>query len=204
MATMYEITGDIRNIYVLVDSLVDENGEPREPTEDELETMKQWMAESVEDFKIKFDNCCRLIKNLRLSAKNAEAEKQNLKDEINRLTRRHKAMDNRARSVNGLLRFCMERLELKKYKSDLFTANIQNVGGKSISVLDGLTAEDMSRIPERYLKPREVDKEAVLNDLKDGILEEREGQQNLTKVFFKNGDVLPFVHVHQSDALVIR
>ena len=53
MGALYEITGDILNIYALLDSLVDDNGEPREPTEAELETMKQWMAENIDDFKKK-------------------------------------------------------------------------------------------------------------------------------------------------------
>ena len=201
MAALYEITGDILNIYALLDSLVDDNGEPREPTEAELETMKQWMAENIDDFKKKFDNCCRLIKNLRLAADNAEAAKKNFKAEGTRLTRRHKALENRARSVQELLRWNMERIALDKFKSDCFSANIQNVGGKVVSVASTV---DTAEIPERYLKPREVDTAAILQDLKDGILEERDGIENRTKVFVKGGGILPFIHVTQPSALVIR
>lgn len=201
MGALYEITGDILNIYALLDSLVDDNGEPREPTEAELETMKQWMAENIDDFKKKFDNCCRLIKNLRLAADNAEAAKKNFKAEGTRLTRRHKALENRARSVQELLRWNMERIALDKFKSDCFSANIQNVGGKVVSVASTV---DTAEIPERYLKPREVDTAAILQDLKDGILEERDGIENRTKVFVKGGGILPFIHVTQPSALVIR
>ena len=201
MAALYEITGDILNIYALLDSLVDDNGEPREPTEAELETMKQWMAENIDDFKKKFDNCCRLIKNLRLAADNAEAAKKNFKAEGTRLTRRHKALENRARSVQELLRWNMERIALDKFKSDCFSANIQNIGGKVVSVASTV---DTAEIPERYLKPREVDTAAILQDLKDGILEERDGIENRTKVFVKGGGILPFIHVTQPSALVIR
>ena len=201
MAALYEITGDILNIYALLDSLVDDNGEPREPTEAELETMKQWMAENIDDFKKKFDNCCRLIKNLRLAADNAEAAKKNFKAEGTRLTRRHKALENRARSVQELLRWNMERIALDKFKSDCFSANIQNIGGKAVSVASTV---DTAQIPERYLKPREVDTAAILQDLKDGILEERDGIENRTKVFVKGGGILPFIHVTQPSALVIR
>lgn len=201
MAALYEITGDILNIYALLDSLVDDNGEPREPTEAELETMKQWMAENIDDFKKKFDNCCRLIKNLRLAADNAEAAKKNFKAEGTRLTRRHKALENRARSVQELLRWNMERIALDKFKSDCFSANIQNIGGKVVSVASTV---DTAQIPERYLKPREVDTAAILQDLKDGILEERDGIENRTKVFVKGGGILPFIHVTQPSALVIR
>lgn len=201
MAALYEITGDILNIYALLDSLVDDNGEPREPTEAELETMKQWMAENIDDFKKKFDNCCRLIKNLRLAADNAEAAKKNFKAEGTRLTRRHKALENRARSVQELLRWNMERIALDKFKSDCFSANIQNIGGKVVSVASTV---DTAEIPELYLKPREVDTAAILQDLKDGILEERDGIENRTKVFVKGGGILPFIHVTQPSALVIR
>lgn len=201
MAALYEITGDILNIYALLDSLVDDNGEPREPTEAELETMKQWMAENIDDFKKKFDNCCRLIKNLRLAADNAEAAKKNFKAEGTRLTRRHKALENRARSVQELLRWNMERIALDKFKSDCFSANIQNIGGKVVSVASTV---DTAEIPERYLKPREVDTAAILQDLKDGILEERDGIEKRTKVFAKGGGILPFIHVTQPSALVIR
>ena len=201
MAALYEITGDILNIYALLDSLVDDNGEPREPTEAELETMKQWMAENIDDFKKKFDNCCRLIKNLRLAADNAEAAKKNFKAEGTRLTRRHKALENRARSVQELLRWNMERIALDKFKSDCFSANIQNIGGKVVSVASTV---DTAEIPELYLKPREVDTAAILQDLKDGILEERDGIEKRTKVFVKGGGILPFIHVTQPSALVIR
>lgn len=76
MSTLYEITGDLKSLYNLMESLVDENGDPREPTAEEFETMKTWFTESEEAFKKKFDSYCRFIKNLRLSAENAEAEKK--------------------------------------------------------------------------------------------------------------------------------
>lgn len=201
MATLYEITGDLRSLYDLMEGLVDENGEPREPTAEEFETMKAWFTEEEAAFKAKFDNICRFIKNLRLSADNAEAEKKNFKEETNRLTKRANAFTNRAKYVTELLRWGMERLELKKYKTDFFSAGIQNVGGKTISFESGA---DFSKLPEEFLLPREVDKKAILQALKDGILEQRPGPENYAKLFFKGGDRLPCVYVHQPDALVIR
>lgn len=201
MATLYEITGDLRSLYDLMENLVDENGEPREPTAEEFETMKAWFTENEEDFKAKFDNYCRFIKNLRLSAENAEAEKKNFKAEADRLTKWSKALTNRAKYVTELLRWGMERLELKKFKTDFFSAGIQNVGGKTIDFESGA---DFSKLPEEFLMPREPNKKAILEALKDGTLEERPGLENITKLFFKGGERLPFVHVHQPDALVIR
>lgn len=202
-ATLYEITGDLISLNKLMENLVDENGEPREPTEEEFETMKDWFTETYDGFKAKFDNYCKFIKNLQLSAANAEAEKQNFKAENSRLTKRAAAYENRAKAVRNLLRWGMERLDLQKFKNDVFTANIQNMGGKVIKVSDFARPEDISALPEKYLKPREVDTKAILQDLKDGALEERDGLQNYSKVFIKNGDALPCIHVYQPTGLKI-
>ena len=202
-ATLYEITGDLIELNKLMENLVDENGEPREPTEEEFETMKEWFTETYDGFKAKFDNYCKFIKNLQLSAANAEAEKQNFKAENSLLTKRAAAYENRAKAVRNLLRWGMERLNLQKFKNDVFTANIQNMGGKVIKIAITATQKDLSALPEKYLKPREVDTKAILQDLKDGALEERDGIQNYSKVFIKNGDVLPCIHVYQPTGLKI-
>ena len=202
-ATLYEITGDLISLNKLMENLVDENGEPREPTEKEFETMKEWFTETYDGFKAKFDNYCKFIKNLQLSAANAEAEKQNLKAENSRLTKRATAYENRAKAVRNLLRWGMERLNLQNFKNDVFTANIQNMGGKVIKIAITATQKDLSALPEKYLKPREVDTKAILQDLKDGVLEERDGIQNYSKVFVKDGDALPCIHVYQPTGLKI-
>lgn len=202
-ATLYEITGDLISLNKLMENLVDENGEPREPTAEEFENMKNWFTESYDGFKSKFNNFCKFIKNLQLSAANAEAEKQNFKAEISRLTKRATAYENRAKAVRNLLRWGMERLHLQNFKNDVFTANIQNMGGKVIKIAITATQKDISALPEKYLKPREVDTKAILQDLKDGALEERDGIQNYSKVFVKDGDVLPFIHVYQPTGLKI-
>lgn len=202
-ATLYEITGDLISLNKLIENLVDENGEPREPTEEEFETMKEWFTESYDGFKAKFDNYCKFIKNLQLSAANAEAEKQNFKAENSRLTKRATAYENRAKAVRNLLRWGMERQNLQNFKNDVFTANIQNMGGKVIKIAITATQKDLSALPEKYLKPREVDTKAILQDLKDGVLEERDGIQNYSKVFIKDGDVLPCIHIYQPTGLKI-
>lgn len=199
--TLYEITGDLQALHSLMESLVDENGEPREPTEAELETMKGWFKADKEAFEKKFDGCCKFIKNLKQSADTAEAERKSHKEEMDRLSRRSKAFENRSKTVKNLLRWGMERIELKNFKTDLFSANIQDVGGK---VIELETGADVSKLPEEYLKPREVNKEAILQDLKDGILKIGTEPLTQTRLFFKDGKRLPFVNVHQPTALVIR
>ena len=77
------------------------------------------------------------------------------------------------------------------------------MSGKVIKIASTATQKDISALPEKYLKPREVDTKAILQDLKDGVLEERDGIQNYSKVFVKGGDALPFIHVHQPTGLKI-
>lgn len=198
--TLYEITGDIKALEVLLENLVDENGEPREPTQEEIETFKQWFDVTEKDFYAKVDNYCRFIKNLRLSADNADAVRKNYKAELDRLSRRSKAFENRANSVQSLLRWSMDRLGIKKYKSDFFNVNIQNTQ-KSVGLLS--TAK-MELIPDIYLKPRELDTVAIKEALKSGELIQKEGPENYGKVFYKSGELLEGVSCVQGDTLVIR
>ena len=59
MATLYAITDDIKAISDLLENMVDENGDPREPTEDEMQTLKEWYTVSNSDFEKKFDSYCK-------------------------------------------------------------------------------------------------------------------------------------------------
>jgi len=42
MAKLYDIAEDLLSLNDLMESLVDENGEPREPTEEEMQEMRKW------------------------------------------------------------------------------------------------------------------------------------------------------------------
>lgn len=42
MGTLYQISSDIKGLYDLVEGLVDEDGNPREPTEEEMATIREW------------------------------------------------------------------------------------------------------------------------------------------------------------------
>lgn len=198
--TLYEITSDLKALETLLDGLVTEDGEPRDPTPEEVETFKQWFDVSETEFYQKVDNYCRFIKNLRLSADNADAERKNHKAELDRLSRRSKAFENRANSIQSLLRWSMDKLGIKKHKSDIFTVNIQNTQ-KSIGLSS--TAK-MELIPDIYLKPRELDTVSIREALKTGELVQKEGQKNYGKVFFKDGNLLEGVTCVQGDTLVIR
>ncbi len=199
---MYEITGDLIGLKNLLDTFVDEEGNPREPTADEIETMKEWFDQSEEDFKGKFDNYCKFIKNLQIDSEIAKAEKDAYKKEIDRLSRRSKAFENRSKSVKNLLLWAMEKLRLEKngYKTSLFSAKLQNTQ-KSVVLQNGFNSFD---IPREFLKAPELNTTAIKQALKDGVLIQKEGIENHGKVFYRNGNRLEGVSVLQGSALVIR
>lgn len=198
--TLYEITGDLLALNTMLDDMVDENGDPREPTAEELETMRQWFDESESDFKKKFDGYCRLIKNMNLSAENADSERKIYKGELDRLSKRAKAFENRAKAVKGLLWWNMERLHMNKYKTDLFSAAEQNTRA-TCRTLEGF---DYSKLPEQYLKPREVNTSAIMDGLKTGELVQKDDAANFGKVYTKDGELLAGISVHAGKTLVIR
>lgn len=200
MAKLYEIGEDLLSLNDLMESLVDENGEPREPTEDEMEEMRKWFEVTHEELENKFDNYCKFIKNLKLSSENAESERKNLKEELDRLAKRAKARNNQRHAVQGLLRWNLERLGIKKFKTDLFTANIQN-GQKQVTLSSTAKIET---IPEEFLKPRELDTVAVKDALKDGVLTQKEGAENYGKVFNRDGEQIKGLVVIQGTNFIIR
>ncbi|WP_444818462.1 siphovirus Gp157 family protein [Treponema denticola] len=200
--TMYEITGDLIELNKLMDDIVDEDGEPREPTEAELETMRDWFKTSEAEFKEKFDNYCKFIKNLQIEASVATAEKEAHKKEMDRLSKRSKAMENRAATVKNLLWWSMDKLGLSKegFKTSLFSAKEQNTKGSIVE----LTTYDYRKIPEEFLKQPELDRTAISQALKDGELIQKEGQENYGKIFLRNGEVLEGLSYVQGKALYIR
>lgn len=200
MAKLYEICEDLLTLNDLMESLVDDNGEPREPTESEMEEMRKWFEVSQEELQNKFDSYCKFIKNLKLSSENADSERKNLKSELDRLSKRAKARENQRRAVQDLLRWNFERLGIKTYKSDLFSANIQN-GQKQVTLSSTAKTET---IPEEFLKPRELDTVAVKDALKDGLLTQKEGAENYGKVFNRDGEQIKGLVVIQGTNFIIR
>lgn len=200
MAKLYEIAEDLLSLNDLMESLVDENGEPREPTEEEMEEMRKWFDVTREELENKFDNYCKFIKNLKLSSENADSERKNLKSELDRLSKRAKARENQRKAVQDLLRWNLERLGIKKFQTDLFSANIQN-GQKQVSLSSTAKIENL---PEEFLKPRELDTVAVRNALKDGLLVQKEGAENYGKVFNCDGEQIKGLVVIQGTNFIIR
>lgn len=200
--TFYEITSDLKALNALMEGMVDAEGNQREPTAEELETMREWFECSAAEFEKKFDGCCKFIKNLRTEADIAETERKAHKAEIDRLSKRAKALENRAKSVNGLLWWSMQRLGMKKFKSALFTAGEQNTQIK----VEPLAGSTLAEVPAEFLKPRELDTVAIKEAIKDGQLKQGDGTPlGATKLFFADsGEELKDVRWVQGTALIIR
>ena len=198
--TLYQISDDLKALQNLVESLVDEDGEPREPTEEEAKIILGWFDNSETELKTKFDNYCRFIKNINLSAKHADSERKLYKAELDRLSRRAKAFENTAKRVQDCLWRNFQKLGIKKFKTDLFSAGEQNT---ALSVSVQSTA-DLTAVPDEYLKPREIDATAIKAALKTGELVQKEGIENRGKIFTREGDEIKGVLALTGTTFVIR
>lgn len=200
--TLYEISSDMLALKNLLENMVDDEGNPREPTEDELQTMQKWFEDSLSDFEKKFDNYCKFIKNLKMEAAIAEEERKTYKAELERLSKRSKAFENKAKSVNNLLWWSMQRLNMKNYKTALFSAKEQNT---QISI-NPLAGSSLKEVPEEFLKPRELNVTAIKEAIKDGTLKQGNGTPlGETKLYFvTTGEELKDVRWTQGTALIIR
>jgi hypothetical protein len=201
--TIYDIISDIKALENLINGLTDEeSGEVREITEEEKQVFLNWVRENESNFKAKFDGICRYYKNLQAQELVAKAEKNALKAEMDRLSKRAQARENEAARLKTLLRFAMDSLKMQKYKTDLFSAGIQNTR----KTVKETTIFDPNEIPVWYLK-RELSPSAVTKAIEEGALYEKEGIENRTKLFYrdKTGErELKGVAYTQGTALVIR
>ena len=109
--------------------------------------------ENIDDeIEVQAENYAGLIKNL-------EAEAEAYKKEIERMTKIKKALENRASFLKKNLEEAMIELDKKKFKTKLFSFNIQK-NAPSLKILDE------SKIPEDYYK---IEKKLNKNDLKEAV-----------------------------------
>ncbi|MBQ6832850.1 MAG: siphovirus Gp157 family protein [Lachnospiraceae bacterium] len=132
MASLYELTEEYATLQeMLYDPEVDE--------QTLHDTMEMIMME-IED---KVDGYAKIIKNM-----NADIDA--LKAEEERLYARRKNLENRSKHLKDVLEANMREIGKHKFKTALFSFNIQKNGGLEPLVIDG-TLED---IPGRYLIPQ--------------------------------------------------
>lgn len=146
MASIYEITGD----YLRLMDMMDDPELDQQTLNDTLEGIEG-------EFEYKAECYAKVMKNL-------EADTEGLKNEIDRLTQRKKAIDNNIKCLKETLQSAMTFTGKTKFKTDLFSFGIQK---NAPSVV--LETEDLEIIPEEFVKTkREIDKAAIKDALKAG------------------------------------
>lgn len=138
-ATLYELK-DMYLSLMDLDLEGEELGKALENIDDEIE--------------VKAENYAGVIKNL-------EAEVDAYKKEIERMSKIKKSLESRASLLKSNLEQAMIELDKKKFKTNLFSFNIQR-NAPGIKILDA------DKIPEEFV---EYEKRIKKNDLKKAIKE---------------------------------
>lgn len=144
MATLYELTGQYRELLELAES-------------EELD--KQLIADTLEgldgEIEIKADGYAKVIREL-------EGKADLLKNEIERLSKRKSAIENNIKSMKEALQNAMFITGKTKFKTDLFNFNIQKNPPR-------LVIDKPEEVPEEYLIPQEpkINSKAIKDMLKE-------------------------------------
>ena len=213
--TSYEIGADYSAWENLVHEMfIDENGEAREPTDEDKKYLEKCLMEIKDDAETKFDNMGKLISNLEIEADLIKAEKDVFYAETERLRKKITTCENKVKSVKSVATYLLDKLKLKKIKTTLFSFNIQNTQ-KSVSEYKGFFNPDL--IPTQYLD-RSISPSKVKDAIKKGELyekikinsvtnEETIDPENRGKLFYMENGVeteLKFVSYTGGQALIIR
>lgn len=147
MATMYELTAD----YLAVLEMANDPDIPPEAISDTLEGIEG-------EIEIKAENTAKVLKEL-------EGNINTLKAEESRLNAKRKAIENNIVSIKKRLYDAMKLTGKEKFKTDLFSFNIQKNPVKVI-------IDDESKIPKKYITKEtviKIDKNKIKEDLKTGV-----------------------------------
>lgn len=160
--TLYEITGQFVELLTWAeDPDVDEQA-----FQDTLESLTAEIEE-------KADGYAKIIRQL-------QGEVEAIKAEVDRLTNRKTAIENHITFMKKNLEQSMIATGKKKFKTELFSFNIQN--NPASVVLD----VDEDKVPDQYsVTTKKVDKKGILQAI-------------------KNGEEIEFAHLEQSRSLRIR
>jgi len=194
--TIYEITGEFLQINDLLENATNENGELRELTENEEKIIKEWFAENSEHLEEKLDNYGRFITNLKLQSEEAENTRKLYKSELDRLSARAKAFDNRRKALLSGVQYAMNVCGKDKIKTSLFSFGIQN-SPMSINTEFAKTSD----IPAEFLKVETtISKTAINNAIKKGDLIVTDSGD----VIMKSGELLEGIRAERNKVLVMR
>lgn len=120
----------------------------------EDEQVQQALGDIDEKIEVKADNIAKLIRGL-------EGQKDICKAEEERICKRRKSIENRIDNLKEYLKATMIATDKRKFKTDLFSFNIQK-NKTSIKILNE------EKVPEEYV---EYDRKVLKDKLKKAITE---------------------------------
>ncbi len=120
----------------------------------EDEDVQQALGDIDEKIEVKADNIAKLIRGL-------EGQKDICKAEEERICKRRKSIENRIDNLKEYLKATMIATDKRKFKTDLFSFNIQK-NKTSIKILNE------EKVPEEYV---EYDRKVLKDKLKKAITE---------------------------------
>lgn len=120
----------------------------------ENEQVQQALGDIDEKIEVKADNIAKLIRGL-------EGQKDICKAEEERICKRRKSIENRIDNLKEYLKATMIATDKRKFKTDLFSFNIQK-NKTSIKILNE------EKVPEEYV---EYDRKVLKDKLKKAITE---------------------------------
>lgn len=147
MSTLYELTNDWLMLM--------EMAEDPDIEEDVFMDTLEGIEGAIED---KADGYAKVIRQLEHDAAACEVEAK-------RFTEKKKFLENKIDHMKKSLQGAMELTGKTKFKTELFSFNVQN---NPTSVV---VEVDINKIPKKYLKPADptVDKKLLKEDLKAGV-----------------------------------
>ena len=156
--SIYELTADYMQIMEMM-----------EDPELDPQTLADTMEAVEGELEIKAENYAKVMKNL-------EGDIEALEEEVRRLTSRKKALENNIQRMKAALQGMMEVTGKTKFKTQLFSFNIQRNAPAVIIDID-----DIANMPEEFLKFKapEVNKTAIKEALQSGA--DLEGIAHLTQ-----------------------
>ena len=157
MANLYELTGEFLELQEMLEN--------EEYDDDIVTDTLDWVEGEIE---IKAENYAKIIRNL-------ENDMRGYEEEEKKFAYKKKVCANRIKYLKQNLQMCMEATKKTKFKTKLFSFNIQNNGRRKF-VVD----VDVNDLPEEYrIKvPDEPNKEKLEQELKKKGWEVKDGSIN--------------------------
>lgn len=160
MSTLYELTGQYLELMEIAD-------------EADPDVLRDTLEAIEGEIEIKAENYAKVIKNL-------EGRVDILDKEIDRLKDRKSSVENSIKTIKNNLQKAMIAIDKKKFKTDLFSFNVQK-NPPTVQVVDE------SAVPEQFWKPQAP----VLN-------------KEELKVYLKANGPTEYAYLAQGESLRIR